>query len=75
MPTNKVQFRERSVRRIIRAAQKEGLVAKSATISPDGTITVALAEPPRRELPLDLSRQLDESIENEWDKAYGKPVT
>jgi hypothetical protein len=74
MPANKVQFRERSVRRVIRAAQKEGLVPKSATIAPDGTITVSLAEPSPRELPLDLSRQLDESIKNEWDKAYGKPL-
>ena len=59
------------MRRVIRAAQKEGLVAKSATIAPDGTITVSLAEPPRREVPLDLSRQLDETVENEWDKTGG----
>jgi hypothetical protein len=71
VPTNKVQFRERSVRRIIRAAQKEGLVPKSATIAPDGTITVSLAEPSHREVSLDLSRELDD-ITNEWDKAYGK---
>jgi hypothetical protein len=71
VPTNKVQFRERSVRRIIRSAQKEGLVPKSATIAPDGTITVSLAEPSHREVSLDLSRELDD-ITNEWDKAYGK---
>jgi hypothetical protein len=73
MPANKVQFRERSVRRIIRAAQKEGLVPKSATIAPDGTITVSLAEPSKREVSLDV-RDLDD-ITNERDEAYGKPVT
>jgi hypothetical protein len=74
MSTNKVQFRERSVRRIIRAAQKEGLVAKSATIAPDGTITVSLAEPSHREASLDVDRELD-AITNEWDKAYGPDAT
>ncbi|HEY2245776.1 MAG TPA: hypothetical protein VGH47_16425, partial [Xanthobacteraceae bacterium] len=62
-------------RRIIRAAQKEGLVPKSATIAPDGSITFTLAEPSRREVPLDLSRDIDDIVENEWDKAYGKPST
>jgi integrase len=62
VPTNKVQFRERSVRRIIRAAQKEGLVPKSATIAPDGSITFTLAEPSRREVPLDLSRDIDDIV-------------
>jgi hypothetical protein len=71
MPTGKVQFRERSVRRVIRAAQKEKLVAKSVKIEPDGTITLSLAEPSRAEVPLDLSRQLDEIVENEWDKVGG----
>jgi hypothetical protein len=74
MPTGKVQFRERSVRRVIRAAQKEHLVAKSLKIEPDGTITLSLAEPARAEIPLDLSRQLDEIVENEWDH-HGKPTT
>lgn len=70
MPTGKVQFRERSVRRVIRAAQKEKLVAKSVKIEPDGTITLSLAERPRSEIPLDLSRDI-EAIENEWDKVGG----
>jgi hypothetical protein len=65
MPANKVQFRERSIRRIIRAALKEGLVAKSAAIAPDGTITVSLAEAPDRELSVAIDT-------NEWDKDYGK---
>jgi hypothetical protein len=58
------------MRRIIRAALKEGLVAKSATVAPDGTITVSLAEPSHREVSLDLC-----DITNEWDKAYGKDST
>jgi hypothetical protein len=66
MPANKVQFRERSVRRIIRAALKEGLVAKAATIAPDGTITVSLAEAPKDKLSVDVDM-------NEWDAPHGKP--
>jgi hypothetical protein len=73
MPTGKIQFRERSVRRVIRAAQKEHLVAKSVKIEPDGTITLSLAEPARAEVPLDLSR-VDEIGENEWDN-HGKRTT
>ena len=70
VPTNKVPFRERSIRRIIRAAQKEGLVAKSAAIAPDGTVTVSLAEPSQREVSVDIG-----DIPNEWDQAYGKDST
>ena len=70
MPTGKIQFRERSVRRVIRAAQKEKLFAKSVKIEPDGSITLSLAERPRSEIPLDLSPDIDE-IENEWDKVGG----
>ena len=66
MPTNKVQAKERTMRRIIRAAQKEGLVAKSATVAPDGTITVSLS--PQRELSVDLG-----DMPNEWDK-HVKPT-
>jgi len=66
MPTNKVQFRERSVRRIILAAQKEGLVIK--TIAPDGTITVSLAASSPSELSVDLGRQIDDIIESERAK-------
>jgi hypothetical protein len=62
------------VRRLVRAAQKEHLVAKSVKIEPDGTITLSLAEPSRREVPLDLSRDIDEIVENEWDN-HGKPAT
>jgi hypothetical protein len=58
------------MRRIIRAALKEGLVAKSATMAPDGTITLSLAEPSHREVSLDLC-----DITNEWDNAYGKDST
>jgi hypothetical protein len=71
MPANPVQFRERSIRRIIRAALKEGLVAKSATIAPDGMITVSLARPSDREVSLDVSRELDDAT-NEWDKVGGE---
>ena len=72
MPTNQVQFKERSMRRIIRAGQKEGLVTKSVTVAPeDGTIIFSFADRAQPEVKLDLSRDLDD-ITNEWDKAYGK---
>jgi hypothetical protein len=75
MPTGKIQFRERSVRRVIRAAQKEKLVAKSVKIEPDGTITLSLAERPRSEVPLDLSREIDDlAVESGWDKKHDKPA-
>jgi hypothetical protein len=78
MPAIKVQFRERSIRRIIRAALKEGLVAKSATIAPDGTITVALAEPSARELSVDVDihelTKGSKDAPNEWDAPHGKPA-
>jgi hypothetical protein len=71
MPANPVQFRERSLRRIIRAVLKEGLVAKSATYTPDGTITLSLAEPLDREVSLTVSRELNDAT-NEWDKVGGE---
>jgi hypothetical protein len=62
---NKVQFKERSARRAIRAARKEGLAINSVEIGPDGTIRV-------------LARASDQQIEdrevNEWDRDYGKPA-
>jgi hypothetical protein len=62
---NKVQFKERSARRAIRAARKEGLAINSVEIAPDGTIRV-------------LARASDQQIEdrevNEWDRDYGKPA-
>jgi hypothetical protein len=45
MPANKVQFRERSLRRIIRAALKEGLVPKSITETPDAITLRLLSDP------------------------------
>jgi hypothetical protein len=78
MPANKVQFRERSIRRIIRAALKEGLVAKAATIAPDGTITVALAEPSKGEVSVDVNihelTKASKDAPNEWDEPHGKPA-
>ena len=38
MPKNIVLFKERTLRRAIRAVQKEGLVPKAATVAPDGTM-------------------------------------
>jgi hypothetical protein len=84
MPRNIVLFKERTLRRAIRAVQKEGLIPKAATVAPDGTMSVSFADPilPEVSLPeLDGEiEKLTESLwdrdrgksENEWDRAYGK---
>jgi hypothetical protein len=59
MPKNIVLFKERTLRRAIRAVQKEGLVPKRATVAPDGTMSVSFAEPP----PLEVSPELDGEID------------
>jgi hypothetical protein len=72
MPKGTVLFKERALRRAIRAVQKEGLVPKAASVAPDGTMSVSFAEPPPVEVPeLD---GLEKFIESTWDRDYGKPA-
>ena len=64
MPSKPVDFKERNVRRALRAADKEGLVVRGYEILPSGLIRV-------------LTGPSDQKVEdpnaNEWDD-YGKPA-
>ena len=60
MPINKVQFKERSARRAIRAARKEGLVVGSLEVEPDGTIRVLAAPPGTKSQDSELDKWLGE---------------
>jgi hypothetical protein len=73
MPKNIVLFKERTLRRAIRAVQKEGLVPKAATVAPDGTMSVSFAEPVLPELP-GLDGEIEKFVESTWDRDYGKPA-
>ena len=66
MPKSNLQFKERSARRAIRAACKEGLIVGAVEIAPDGTIRVLTGPGQQIEPASDL---------NEWEAAYGKPAT
>jgi hypothetical protein len=75
MPKGIVLFKERTLRRAIRAVQKEGLVPKAATVAPDGTMSVSFAEPPPCEVSLpELDGELEKFAESTWDRDYGKPA-
>jgi hypothetical protein len=75
MPKGILLFKERTLRRAIRAVQKEGLVPKAATVAPDGTMSVSFAEPvlPEVNLP-ELDGELEKFVESTWDRDYGKPA-
>jgi hypothetical protein len=75
MPKNIVLFKERTLRRAIRAVQKEGLKVKAAAAAPDGTVTVSIAEPvlPKVNLP-ELDADIEKFTESLWDRDYGKPA-
>lgn len=66
-----VLFKERNLRRAVRAMRKEKLVVKSATVTPDGTISVVIAEPSPPEVSADVTHEIDDLVK-EWDNAYGK---
>ena len=75
MPKGTVLFKERALRRAIRAVQKEGLVPKAASVAPDGTITVSIAEPVLPEVSLpELDGEVEKFTESLWDRDYGKPA-
>jgi len=73
MPKGVVLFNERTLRRAIRAVQKEGLILKAATVAPDGTMSVSFAEPilPKVNLP-ELDGEIEKLAESTWDRDYGK---
>jgi len=74
MPKSVVLFKERTLRRAIRALQKESLVPKKVTVAPDGTMSVSFAEPPPLEVSPELDGELEKFVESTWDRDYGKPA-
>jgi hypothetical protein len=58
MPKNIVLFKERTLSRAIRAVQKEVLIPRAATVAPDGTMSVSLAEPPQLEITRRRNREI-----------------
>ena len=73
MPTGVVLFKERTLRRAIRALQKERLVPKAVTVAPDGTMSVSFAEPVLPEVSLpELDGEIETFVENTWDRDRGK---
>jgi len=63
MPKGNVLLRERTLRRAVRAVQKEGLIPKAVTV----------AEPilPKVNLP-ELDGEIEKLAESTWDRDYGK---
>ena len=74
MPKSIVLFKERTLRRAIRALQKERLIPKVVTVAPDGTMSVSFAEPPPFEVSPELDGETEKFVESLWDRDYGKPA-
>jgi hypothetical protein len=55
MPTNRVEFKESLMRRVVRAVHREGMSVSYVEILPDRTIRVHTALRP----PLDLSAEIE----------------
>jgi hypothetical protein len=71
MPSKPVDFKERNVRRALRAADKEGLVVRGYEILPSGLIRVLTA--PSGQTAPSGCQEIDRDT-NEWDADYGKPA-
>ena len=74
MPKSVVLCKERTLRRAIRALQKERLIPKVVTVAPDGTMSVSFAEPPPFEVSPELDGEIEKFTESLWDRDYGKPA-
>jgi len=74
MPKSVVLFKERTLRRAIRALQKEKLIPKEVKVAPDGTMSVSFAEPPPLEVSPELDGEIEKFTESLWDRDYGKPA-
>jgi hypothetical protein len=75
MPKENLQWKVSDAKRLLRAVQKAGFANRRMSLSkcPDGTLTISVAAPSRSELPLDVSRDIEDFVENEWDK-HVKPT-
>jgi hypothetical protein len=69
MPRENLQWKVSDAKRLLRAVQKAGFANRRMAISkkPDGTLTVEVAAPSPVELSKDLSREIDDVV-NEWDR-------
>jgi len=70
MPKENLQWKVSDAKRLFRAVQKAGFGNRPMSLSkrPDGTLTIEVAAPSRAEVSLDLSRQIDDIVENERAK-------
>ena len=60
MPAKPVDFKERNVRRGIRAASKENLIVSEVEIEPDGTIRIHTVPPGKQSQNNELDKWLGE---------------
>ena len=76
MPKENLQWKVSDAKRLFRAVQKAGFANRRMSLSkrPDGTLTIEVAAPSPAEVSLDVSRDIDDIVENEWDK-HVKPKT
>jgi hypothetical protein len=74
MPKENLQWKVSGAKRLLRAVQKAGFANRRMALSkkPDGTLTIEVAAPSPVELSQDMSREIDDLLENEWDK-HAKP--
>ena len=78
MPKDKLAWKVSDAKRLLRAVQKAGFANRRMSLSkrPDGTLTIEVAAPSRSEVQLDVSRDIEDIIENErakWGDKDGKP--
>ena len=59
MPSNPVQFKESLMRRIVRAAHKEGMQVNYVEVLPDRTVRVHTVPHP----PLDLTHDIEKLVD------------
>jgi hypothetical protein len=77
MPKENLQWKVSDAKRLLRAVQKAGFANRRMSLSkrPDGTLTIEVAAPSRAEVSQDVSRDIDDIVENErakWGDRDGK---
>ena len=71
MPAKPVVFKERTSRRALRAARKEGFIVTGQEVLKDGTFRLLFGERSGQAAP--SGQEIDRNA-NEWDAHYGKPA-
>jgi hypothetical protein len=75
MPKDKLPWKASDAKRLLRAVHKAGFANRRMSLSPDGTLTIEVAAPSPVEVSLDVSRDIDDIVENErakWGDKGGK---